>query len=251
MLDKDRRFQGVANVLGQPAFERLQKAHVAIAGIGGVGSWTVEALARSGVGYLTLIDLDEVCSSNINRQIHALDSTVGQSKIDVMKNRCLEINPNITIRLVHDFVLRGNVDDLIKKDFHCFVDATDSVDAKCAIAVACRDKAVPLVTIGGAGAKSNPGKIVVDDLNRARDDKLLKRTRYLLKRHHGFTRSKARFGITAIYSPEPKPILNCEVSEVERTSVKLDCAGGLGALSFVTGTFGFYAAHEAIKKVLQ
>lgn len=252
-MNDDIRFKGIANLFGSKVLERFKQSHVLIAGVGGVGSWVVEALGRSGIGKITLVDMDEVCVSNVNRQIMALDSTVGKSKVDVLRDRLIDINPSGNIDAKFSFVTSNNVADLILSDLSYVVDATDSLKAKCAMAVACRDKKIPFITIGAAGGKTDPSQIEVADLNKVRNDKLLKRMKLELKRDHGFSTSLRSLKIPAVFSNQLAIYPDgeggtCETN-IKDSSVKLDCGAGLGSATFVTGTFGFFAAHRVLKDI--
>lgn len=253
--NNDPRFRGMANLLGDKAWQSMQKAHIGVAGVGGVGSWVVESLVRSGVAEITLIDMDEVCVSNTNRQIHALQSTVGQSKVEVLKKRCLDINPDLLVHDVFDFVTPTNSSELVGDSINVFVDATDSVEAKCALAVTCKTKDIPLVMIGAAGGKSDPARVRVADLNKVVNDPLLRNVKRLLKRDHGFSTSLKSLKIKCVFSDELVHYPDGEggvcPAKTQDGVVKLDCGDGLGAASFVTGTFGFFAAHTALQELLQ
>lgn len=254
MEETDIKFKGIANLYGHKALGVFQKSHVAVAGVGGVGSWIAESLVRSGVGKISMIDMDEVCLSNANRQIQALYSTVGKPKVEVLKERCVDINPDVTIENHFEFVTPDNVEKFLSQDVKVFVDATDSVKAKCAIAKTCADRKVPLVMVGGAGGKSDPTQIVVQDLNKVVNDYLLRQVKRLLKRDYGFSTSSKTLKIDAVFSKElPKyPGENGEVCETKNTesATKLDCGGGLGASTMVTGTFGFFAAHRVLQRLV-
>jgi len=252
-----QRFSGIARLYGEPALARLARAHFVVVGLGGVGSWTAEALTRSGVGELTLIELDEVCVSNTNRQLHALTSRVGQSKNRVVGERLLDINPELRLHCVEDFLTRTNTTDLIGRQHHVVIDATDAAHIKASLAAYCSAIKVRLVTVGSSGGKRDPRQIQVDDLGRTSADPLLGKVRELLYRHHRFSRDKQRkFRIDAIYSAEqmvyPKP--NGEVCQSKQTfssGVKLDCSGGFGSSVMVTGSFGFMAATRAVERYLE
>jgi len=247
------RFGGIVRLYGHEGFERLRRARVCVVGIGGVGSWVVESLARSGVGRLTLIDLDDICESNINRQIHALDGAIGASKIETMAHRCRAINPLIEVATEHCFFTARNADALLDSEppFDFVVDAIDSVPHKCALIAAARAKGMPTIVLGGAGGRMDPTQIRVADLSQTHNDKLLQRVRKLLRSQHGFPRREGqRFKIKAVFSPEntvlPQP---CLIDGETQTSHRLDCASGYGAATHVTGAFGFVAAAEVVKSI--
>lgn len=246
--DTERRFGGIARLYDDAAPARLAAMHVCVIGIGGVGSWAVEALARSGVGRLTLIDLDHVAESNINRQIHALDATLGQAKVLAMAERIRGINPAATVLTVEEFVTPENVADLID-GFDLVVDAIDNVRAKVAIAVHCRRLRLPLVMAGGAGGKRDPARIRVADLSVTEQDPLLSKVRATLRRDHGYPREPGRkFGIEVVYSNEPLryPTASCDSG---RGPQGLACAG-FGSSMAVTASVGLFMAARAIERLL-
>lgn len=240
--DHARRFGGVARLYGGDAAAGFARARVCVVGVGGVGSWVVEALARSAVGHLSLIDLDMVAESNANRQIQALDDAWGRAKVDVMRERVLAINPACEVRVVEDFVTEENLDACLA-GHDIVVDAIDQVRIKVAMAVWARDHGVPLVMAGGAGGKQDPGRIRMDDLARTTQDPLLSKVRAQLRKAHGFPRGAGRkFGISAVYSEEPlqRPVM-CE----SQSPQGLSCAG-YGSGVCVTGSFGFFVAARAL-----
>src|SRR5690606_22971271 len=192
--DTERRFGGLRRLHGDDANVRLGGAHFAVVGLGGVGSWAAEALARSGVGALTLIDLDHIAPSNVNRQIHALDSTFGQAKVHAMAERVLAINPQCRLTLVDDFVEPDNIDVTLAGQYDGIIDATDQVKAKIAMVLHARRYKTPLVVCGGAGGKTNPLALRAGDLSQAVHDPLLARIRNELRRHHGYPRAGAAGG---------------------------------------------------------
>lgn len=250
-----QRFSGIGRLYGRPAMEHLQASHIAIIGIGGVGSWTVEALARSGVGQLTLVDLDDICITNTNRQLHAVTGQVGKEKVQAMAERARLINPNIVINPIVDFFTESTESTILdNQSYSCVVDAIDSLKSKCYLINACRQRALPLVVCGGAGGKSDPTAISCSDLAYATNDRLLKMTRKILRRHYAYPSepSGEPFGASAIYSTENArfPWENgtvCDIPEPGSGLMKLDCESGFGTATQVTGTFGFAAAAEAIR----
>lgn len=249
-------FASISRLFGQQGLDKLQKSHVAIIGLGGVGSWIAEALARSAVGELTLVDLDEVCISNINRQVQALHSTVGQSKIEVISKRLLDINPSIKLHLVHDFFDQSNHQDILKDHYAFVVDAIDGLKNKCLVVDQCLKKKIPVITIGAAAGKTDPTKIKVADLALSREDMLLMRMRKKLRRQYSFPKGKkAHFGVDCVYSEEQclYPTTEGDVCLQKDPNIqgKLDCESGLGTASFVTGSFAFMAASHIVKKITQ
>jgi tRNA A37 threonylcarbamoyladenosine dehydratase len=252
----DLRFGGTKRLYGTDAVEKLKASHVCVVGIGGVGSWAAEALARSGIGEITLIDLDDICTSNINRQIHALTETVGQSKVEVMAQRMLSINPDCKINAVEDFVDSSNLSELISKDMHYVIDAIDSIRAKVSLIAYCRSNKIKVITIGGAGGQQDPTLIQVCDLAKTVQDPLAARLRGELRRFHNFPKNpKRRFHIECVFSTEhlKYPKSDGSVCAQKPSSddgpMKMDCATGFGAATVVTASFGFIAVAQVIKKL--
>lgn len=250
------RFSGIARLFGHDALLALSQAHFAVIGLGGVGSWTAEALARSGIGELTLVELDDICVSNTNRQSHALNSNVGKSKNDVITARLKDINPNIIIHTVHNFLSKKNLSDIIQTRHDVVIDAMDSANVKAALVAYCSALKVRLIVVGSSGGKRNPQDIMTSDLGKTLSDPLLVKIRSQLYRHHNFSRDKGRkFRIDAVYSTEqmvyPKPDGSvCMDKKVLTEGTKLDCATGFGSSVMVTGTFGFIAAQKGIERYL-
>ncbi|MDD2989071.1 MAG: tRNA threonylcarbamoyladenosine dehydratase [Zoogloea sp.] len=253
LADESRRFGGIARLYGDAGRARLAGAHVCVVGIGGVGSWAAEALARTGVGRLTLIDLDHVAESNINRQIHAADATLGQAKVEAMRERIAGYSLACRVAVVDDFVTVDNAAQLLAGGFDYVVDAIDAVRVKVAMIAVARERGLPLVTCGAAGGQIDPTQIRVDDLARTLQDPLLAKVRGQLRRGHGFTRDpKKKFGVEAVFSTEPLryPALEaaCDVA-AGVTSMPgpagLNCAG-FGSVVTVTACVGMFAAARVI-----
>ena len=197
----EQRFGGIERLYGKQGLARLQAAHVAVVGIGGVGSWVAEALARSGVGELSLFDLDDVCVTNINRQMPALESTVGQLKVEVVAERIWQINPACIVHTVPDFVTRESMAEYITEDLDFVVDAIDSVAAKAALIAWCKRRKIQLVTTGGAGGQIDPTQIQVTDLNKTFNDPLAAKVRGLLRRDYNFSRTPGRhYSVPCVFS---------------------------------------------------
>lgn len=246
--DPARRFVGVARLYGAAALDRHARSHAVVVGIGGVGSWAAEALARSGVGRLTLVDLDHVAESNLNRQIHALGQTIGQAKVLAMAARIADINPRCRVDPVEEFVAPDNLDALLPPA-DVVVDCIDQVNAKAALVAWCRRTRVPVVTCGAAGGRIDPTRIRRDDLARAAGDPLLAKLRYRLRRSFGFARDdargrKPRFDVTAVFSDEPvqPPRADCDAAAATHG---LACSG-YGSSVTVTAPLGFAAAAAAL-----
>lgn len=249
--DSSRRFGGVRRLYGEQALERFQNANVAVIGIGGVGSWAAEALARSGIGKLTLIDLDMVAESNVNRQIHALETNFGKAKTTAMTERILAINPGCSVTEIEDFVTLENIDEILGRNFDVVIDAIDQVKVKTAIIAWCHAQGVPVVTAGGAGGQMDPTRIEIADLALTIQDPLLSKVRSQLRKHHGFSRDiKRKFGISAVFSTEPVRYPEEEgACEAPPSIAGLNCAG-YGSSVCVTAPFGLFAAAEALRQLL-
>ncbi|GAA3911949.1 tRNA cyclic N6-threonylcarbamoyladenosine(37) synthase TcdA [Litoribacillus peritrichatus] len=247
------RFGGIGRLYGVDQLSIYQTAHACVVGIGGVGSWAAEGLARSGVGKITLIDLDDICVTNVNRQVHALTETVGQLKIDVMADRIRSINPDCEVVTVMDFVDAKNVADLIHKDFDCVVDCIDSLKPKAALLNHCKRSKIPMISTGAAGGQTDPTKIEIADLNKTFNDPLIRRVRSWLRRNYGYSRNPKRtYSIPVVYSTEqlvyPQPDGSvCQQKALDDGSTKLDCNTGFGAVTMVTASFGFMAANKALE----
>ena len=245
------RFGGVARLVGEHELAALRGAHVCVIGIGGVGSWTVEALARTGIGALTLVDLDDVCVSNINRQIHAFTQSVGRSKIEVMKERILQIQPECRVTLMPDFFTARSAEAILNADYDYVVDAIDSARLKSLLIVACKERGLRLVTVGGVGGRLDPCRVRVDDLTRTRNDGLLRRVRKELRQNYGFSRGQELWDVPAVFSLDlpSDPVEQCGL-DVGGSTGRLDCSSGYGAASFVTGSFGFAAASVVVRELV-
>jgi tRNA A37 threonylcarbamoyladenosine dehydratase len=265
--NQNRRFAGVARLYGETGLQAFEKAHVLIAGLGGVGSWAVEALARSGIGELTLMDFDHIAVSNVNRQLHAIEDNFGKSKSEAMAERVRQINPLIKLNIIDEFLSPDNLDAHLRKNaenpYFAVLDATDDVKMKIALAAYCegRDElgrgrlaeqkeqeiikqngkkslTIPLIICGGAGGKLDPSRIKAADLAKTTQDPVLSKIRYSLRKEYGFSNDpKKKLGVTAIYSDEPRQGV---------ASGGLSCAG-YGSAVTVTATFGFVAAAEVLK----
>ncbi|MBC3869783.1 tRNA threonylcarbamoyladenosine dehydratase [Undibacterium oligocarboniphilum] len=268
-IDFDRRFGGIARLYGAQALQRFQDAHVCVIGVGGVGSWVVEALARSAIGQLTMIDLDNVAESNINRQIQATSDTLGKAKITALAERIALINPGCIVHQVEDFIGPENVAQMLGEDrFDYVIDAIDNVKAKTALIAYCREKGIHLITIGAAGGQTDPSKIMIRDLSRTEQEPLLALVRKRLRQNHGFPRgTKTKFGIDAVFSMEvltmPETAESCAVNTAELASddgvsqvdvsrnggvTGLNCAG-FGSSVVVTASFGLMAVAQVLRQL--
>ncbi|MBC7488920.1 MAG: tRNA cyclic N6-threonylcarbamoyladenosine(37) synthase TcdA [Glaciimonas sp.] len=254
-INFDRRFGGIARLYGTAALTRFRLARVCIIGVGGVGSWAVEALARSAVGHLTMIDLDNLAESNVNRQIHALTNTLGQAKVTALAARIKQINPYCQVTEVEDFINTDNLEEMLGGNRYDYViDAIDNVRAKTAVIAYCRDHSIRLITIGSAGGQVDPTCIDVRDLARTEQEPLLAKVRKLLRSQYRFpSGEKSKFGIDAVFSTEPLrlPINQavCSTDNQETAGVTgLNCAG-YGSAVVVTATFGLVAAAYTLRKL--
>ncbi|WP_417440084.1 tRNA cyclic N6-threonylcarbamoyladenosine(37) synthase TcdA [Idiomarina abyssalis] len=253
----DQRFGGVSRVYGQQALNHFQQLHIVVAGLGGVGSWAVEALARTGIGKLTLIDLDDVCTTNINRQLPATDDTIGQLKTEVLAQRVKSINPNCEVKVIDDFLLPENFEEYLT-GADAVLDAIDSVNTKAALVAWCKRRKLRLVVCGGAGGQIDPGMIRVGDLAKAKQDPLLAKVRSQLRRDYGFSKNpKRKWGVDCVYSEEQLryPVISGEL-EGEVTlqkpgsgSMRMDCSSGFGAAMVVTCSFAMQATATLLKRL--
>lgn len=255
MSEFDQRFSGIRRLYGVNETEVLRKAHICIIGIGGVGSWAAEALARSGIGELTLIDHDDIAASNINRQLHSLSSTLDQSKVETMARRIREINPECQCHIIDDFVTDSTLEKHLKQDYDFVIDAIDSIKFKAAIIYYCKRNKIPIITTGGAGGLTDPTTIQVSDLARTWNDPLAAKVRSRLRYKFGYTKNPKRtFGIPCVFSTEQQRYPKADGSVCHaKPGVKgatLDCHSGFGSATFVTASFGFVAASRAIEKII-
>jgi len=251
----NQRFGGLTRAYGRAAAELLPQLHICVVGVGGVGSWSVEGLARSGVGQLTLIDPDDIAESNINRQLHALSGTLERSKVATMKERVLDINPACRCHDIDDMLVENNLDRYIRQDFDYVIDAIDSIRFKAALIHFCRRRKIGIVTTGGAGGRIDPLKVGVADLSKTWNDPLAAKVRSRLRSDFGFTKNpRRRFDVECVYSHEqPRyPTADGSVSHAKPgvKGVQLDCDQGYGSVGFVTSVFGLVAASRAVNKAL-
>lgn len=255
MADYDLRFAGLRRLYGDQRYALLRDLHVCVVGVGGVGSWAVEALARSGIGRLTMIDYDEVCASNVNRQSHALTASFGRKKIEVLGERARQINPDVRCDLIDDFLTDRNHRELLERDYDYVIDAIDSISVKATMVYTCKRNKIPIITTGGAGGRRDPTRIRVVDLSRTYNDALAAKVRKHLRDHHNFTRNPQRyFGVECVFSDEQPVYPKSDGTVCQEKpgihGVHLDCSMGYGAATAVTATFGLVAAARAIDKAL-
>ncbi len=242
----ERRFGGLARLYGPAGARRIRAAHVAVVGVGGVGSWAVEGLARSGVGRLTLIDLDHVAESNINRQIQATEATLGQAKVLALRDRIAQIHPDCQVNCIEAFVEPGNWPGLLPADVDAVIDACDQVQAKTAMAAWAREQKALFIAAGAAGGKRHAHKVDIEDLSRVTHDPLLAQLRYRLRKQHGAPREGRKIGVACVYSREAVqgPDASCAVEG----DGSLNCSG-YGSLVSVTATFGLCATGWVLNEL--
>ncbi len=254
-MDLARRFGGVSRLYGVDGFAQLQAMHLCVIGIGGVGSWAAEAVARNAVGTITLIDLDNIAESNVNRQLHAVEGAFGKAKVTAMAERIKLVNPAATVNEIEDFVTAENVTEMLNRNFHGVIDCIDDAKAKAAIVAFCQQKNIPIVMTGAAGGRLDATRIKQADLSQVSHDKLLAKVRNLLRRDYGFAKAdaaknkSAKFGVQCVYSDEEvvQPDRVCEAGDTAITG--LNCAG-YGSSVCVTAPFGFAAAGLLIQLLL-
>jgi tRNA A37 threonylcarbamoyladenosine dehydratase len=250
------RFRGIDRLYGVGSVARLADAHVCIVGIGGVGSWVVEALARSGVGRMTIIDADDVCISNTNRQLHALDGQFGRAKVAVMAERARAINPAIVVDAIEEFLTPSSLERLLDRGYAMVVDCCDAFRVKVETIAWCRRRKLPLITCGSAGGRTDPTLIAVRDLAKTEHDALLAMVRKKLREEFNFPRGPKRyFGVQAVFSREnvryPQADGSvCGQRPEQGEALKLDCGGGLGAATHVTAAFAFAAVSRVLGRLL-
>ena len=251
------RFEGLSRVYGARALDKLHQAHFCVVGIGGVGSWAAEAAARSGIGNISLIDHDDIDISNTNRQIHTLENTIGESKVEALKTRIMQINPECNCVAIDDLVTRASIGKFDFSQYDYVIDAIDHVQHKVSLVHHCRRNKIRIISTGGAGGLTDPCKIEVSDLTQTYNDPLLAKMRSNLQHQIGYSRNpKRRFAIDCVFSTE-QPVYPAENGQVsyakpgqdERTT--LDCANGIGSFVGVTACFGFTAISHAISKYLR
>jgi tRNA A37 threonylcarbamoyladenosine dehydratase len=254
------RFGGVARLYGQAALERFLQARVAVIGIGGVGSWAVEALARTGIGHLTLVDLDEICLTNVNRQLHAMDGHIGRQKTAAMAERVRAIHPGCVVEVVEAFFNENSAAAILDAGFDGLLDAIDSTRHKALLLAECRRRGIFAVTCGGAGGRRDPTRIRVADLAHSGKDPLLLQLRRCLRHDHGFAkvpqhRDPEPLGIDAVFSDEPPVYPQCDGSvsnaRPAAAELRLNCASGFGTASHVTACFGLIAAGRVLERLAQ
>ncbi|WP_455217577.1 tRNA cyclic N6-threonylcarbamoyladenosine(37) synthase TcdA [Kaarinaea lacus] len=256
--DFQQRFGGIQRLYGKQAVDIIRKMHVCVVGLGGVGSWAVEALARTGIGQITLVDYDTVSTGNINRQLPALDDTVGEKKFSVLEKRIKGINPGCLCHTIDDFLTAENLASYLSPDHHYsyVIDAIDSIKFKAEMIYFCKRNKIPIITTGGAGGLTDPAMVQVKDLTRTINDPLAAKVRSRLRAEFGFTRTPKRyFGIECVFSSQqpvyPKADGTVSHEKPGIHGISLDCSLGYGSASFVTATFGNLAVSRVISKTLK
>ena len=255
MSKVSNRFAGISRLYGSSALEKLQASHVCVIGIGGVGSWAVEALARSAIGAITMVDYDTVAESNVNRQLHAMSSTLDRKKIHIMRDRILDINQQCKVNLIDDFINSENLRQIIEQGYDIVIDAIDSIKFKSDIIYCCKRNKIPVISTGGAGGLTDPTEVKVRDLSSTYNDPLAAKVRARLRDEYGYSRKRrTSFGVPCVFSSQhsvyPKADGSVSNAKPGIHGVHLDCSMGYGASSCVTSVFGFTAASRAIDKIL-
>ena len=246
----EQRFGGIGRLYTPEGLAKLRQSHVCVIGIGGVGSWAVEALARTGIGKITMIDMDDICVTNINRQIHAMTGTVAQLKTEAMKERVEKINPECVVEIIDDFITPENISEYLNRDYDYVLDAIDSVRTKAALIAYCKRNKIKLITTGGAGGQTDPSQIQIADLSKTIQDPLASRVRSLLRKEYNFSQNpKRKFGIDCVFSTQP--LIFPKIGEGCEVSATMNCANGFGAVTMVTATFGFVAVRRLLDKLLK
>ncbi|ACE60951.1 tRNA cyclic N6-threonylcarbamoyladenosine(37) synthase TcdA [Actinobacillus pleuropneumoniae] len=246
----EQRFGGIGRLYTPEGLAKLRQAHICVIGIGGVGSWAVEALARSGIGKITMIDMDDICVTNINRQIHAMTGTIAQLKTEAMKERIERINPECVVEIIDDFITPENIPEYLNRGYDYVIDAIDSVKTKAALIAYCKRNKIKMVTTGGAGGQTDPTQIQITDLSKTIQDPLASKVRSLLRKEYNFSQNpKRKFGIDCVFSTQP--LIFPKMGEGCEVSATMNCANGFGAVTMVTATFGFFAVSRVIDKLLK
>ncbi len=255
---QNHRFGGIARLYGQSGLDRFQTARVAVIGVGGVGSWAVESLARSGIGHITMVDLDEICITNVNRQLHAMDGQIGRLKTDAMADRALAIHPACEVVVVPKFFTEKTAAEILNPGFDAVIDAIDSTRHKTLLIAECHRRGIYTVTCGGAGGRRDPTRIRVADLAYSGKDPLLLQLRRSLRNDYGFPKIPQKeepvpLGIDAVYSDEAQWYAQCD-GEVSRekpddASHRLNCTFGFGSAAHIVASFGLIAAGRVLDKL--
>jgi len=252
MSDYEEKFGSLARVYGKEMCDILRHSHICVIGIGGVGSWAVESLVRSGIGEITLVDGDTIARSNMNRQIHTLESSIGQHKVSAMQARIADINAACRCNTIEHHIDDDNLRDIIERGYDCVIDAIDSIKYKAAIVYCCKRNKIPVVMTGGAGGLTDPTKTEVTDLARTWNDPLAATVRSRLRHKYAYTRNPKRtFGVPCVFSSEQQRYPDKEgkpgYCKPGVAGLSLDCSFGYGSVVSVTASFGFAAAAKAVE----
>jgi tRNA A37 threonylcarbamoyladenosine dehydratase len=251
--DYSARFGGIGRLFGSKSLDKIKEARILIVGVGGVGSWVAESLARTGIGLITLVDLDDVCVTNINRQIHAVTTTVGKFKVDVMKMRIQDIHPYCEVETKQCYFNPKNLEDIFDRHYDFVIDACDDFTNKCHLINHCRHHKIPLIVMGGAGGKIDPLQIKVTDMSISSNDRLLARLRKKLRQDFSFPlENEGDFGVWAVWSHERAvyPTSDgCLTYKPPGMAKNMDCEDGFGSASFVTGAFAFAATSVVLREL--
>jgi tRNA A37 threonylcarbamoyladenosine dehydratase len=253
MTPYEARFGGTRLLVGPEGQEKLRQAHVCVVGVGGVGSWVVEALARCGIGQLTMVDFDDVCVSNVNRQLHALDGELSNPKVEVTARRARAINPDIQVHALHSFFIPSTAEKILATRFDYVVDAIDSAGPKALLVASCQQKGLPVLAVGGAAGRHDPTRLRVNDLAEISGDRLLLWTRKNLRWYHAYPPAGKPMNVECVWSTEvikypPKTEVPCPVKE-EAGKARFGCGNGMGTFGFLTGTFGLVAAAHVVSRL--
>ena len=254
MSDYEARFGGIARLYGAEGLRRLASSHVCVIGLGGVGCWVVEALARTGIGKLTLVDMDEVCLSNVTRQLHALDDTIGRSKAGLLAERVAKISPQCEVIFEECFFTDSTMHRLLEPSFDYIVDAIDTTNYKCLLIAEAFKRNLNVITCGGAGGRTDPSRIQVADLAYTLNDPLLLQVRKRLRQQYGFpSHRRQKFKVDCVFSdelpvfPSGDGLVSC--TREKGADYRLNCDYGFGSATFITGTFGFFLAAEVVRRI--
>lgn len=258
------RFGGIQRLYGKASIEKFQRAHVCVVGIGGIGSWCVEALARSGIGQITMIDLDEICISNINRQLHAMDGEIGRQKTSAMASRVKAINPDCQVMCKETFFSERNAEEILNSGFDYLIDAIDHVREKSLLLAGCKQRGIPAISCGAAGGLRDPSLIRIDDLSRCHNDSLMNKVRKTMRSQYGFPAGKdtkkkikaRKFGIHCVFSSESPVFEQCDgevtphkPSRNQDAPSRLSCVSGFGSITHITATFGLFAVSKCLAEL--
>lgn len=261
-IQQQERFSGIARLYGVDAMAKICESHVCIVGVGGIGSWAAEALVRSGIGKITLVDLDDICTTNVNRQLHALSDNIGAQKTEVMAARLQQINPECQVVLEQRFYTAKNAESILEGNFDYLIDSIDSVNSKAHLVASCKQRTLPMICCGAAGGLHDITKIKIADMAKVENDALIKKVRTVLRNDYTFPKypkvasSKLKnFGVKCVFSTEspfyPTQPGGISTRKDERLNIITNCDVGIGSVTHITGTFGFIAAQHCINTLIK